>query len=351
MKERIARFANISSALALLSDARLSSLLDEAKAMHTGIGGKSLLLTLDGTRIFVKKVPLTDLEREPRNTFSTANLFDMPLYCQYGIGSPGFGAWREVVAHIMTTNWVTSGLCPSFPILYHWRVLPTLQPEQMNMDEWGSFEAFCKYWNDSLAVRERVEAINHSRFQILLFLEYLPETLHSWLQSQLAVGGNVAESSVQMVEHNLRVAIDFMNDHGLLHFDSHFNNILTDGKQIYLSDFGLALSSTFDLSKSEREFFNLHKSYDYCNAETNFVYTLITSAFGKGNWQLALREFLDGKRGGLSPRISTAIQKYGYTALATNEFYQQVKHAKHTPYPALRLDALRGSGTKAGSTD
>lgn len=49
--------------------------------------------------MFVKRVPLTDLERRPENVRSTANLFELPLFCHYGIGGPGFGldsseGWR-----------------------------------------------------------------------------------------------------------------------------------------------------------------------------------------------------------------------------------------------------------------
>ena len=101
--------------------------------MHEGIGGKSALISIDDTSVFVKKVPLTDLEQLPQHFMSTANLFNLPLGYQYGIGSAGigsagFGAWRELAAHIMTTNWVITGECANFPIMYHWRILPSHLP-------------------------------------------------------------------------------------------------------------------------------------------------------------------------------------------------------------------------------
>ena len=46
---------------------------------------------------------------------STANVFQLPPFCHYGIGSPGGGVWREVAAHTMTTNWVLAKKCGSFP--------------------------------------------------------------------------------------------------------------------------------------------------------------------------------------------------------------------------------------------
>jgi hypothetical protein len=64
-------------------------------------------------------------DREVANSGSTANLFDLPTYCQYGIGGPpSFNAWRELAANIIVTDAVLAGETQSFPILYHWRVLP-----------------------------------------------------------------------------------------------------------------------------------------------------------------------------------------------------------------------------------
>ncbi len=50
------------------------------------------------------------------------------LDCHYGVGSPGFGVWREFVAHSVTTQWVLTRRSDCFPLLYHWRVLDGLPP-------------------------------------------------------------------------------------------------------------------------------------------------------------------------------------------------------------------------------
>jgi hypothetical protein len=107
--------------------------------MHEGIGGKSALISIDDTPVFVKKVPLTDLEQLPQHFMSTANIFDLPLSYQYGVGSAGFGAWRELTTHIMTTNWVITNECVNFPIMYHWRILPS-HPGDININYWGDIE-------------------------------------------------------------------------------------------------------------------------------------------------------------------------------------------------------------------
>ena len=63
--------------------------------MHEGIGGTSALISIEGIAVFVKKIRLTDTEKQPENIMSTANLYGLQPYCQYGmpdpIGSPGFG--------------------------------------------------------------------------------------------------------------------------------------------------------------------------------------------------------------------------------------------------------------------
>lgn len=99
-------------------------MIDEATSTGAGIGGTTALLTVDDVPVFVKEGAATDLERRPEHIGSTANLFQLPAYYQYGIGSTGFGACREVAVQAMTTDWVLADRFQGFPILYHWRVLP-----------------------------------------------------------------------------------------------------------------------------------------------------------------------------------------------------------------------------------
>lgn len=140
LNTRLRRRCHLATELASFSDQRLSTLLNQAKPVHSGIGGTAVVLTIDGTPIFVKKIPLTDLERRPENLFSTANLFKLPLCYQYGVGSTGFGVWRELLAHEMTTNWVLSGECANFPIMYHWRALPDVRAEPIPPEQKDKLE-------------------------------------------------------------------------------------------------------------------------------------------------------------------------------------------------------------------
>ena len=187
-RARVVKYTDVSTALALLSDHQLGQLVDEAQALGAGIGGTSALLDIAGAPVFVKRVPLTDLERHPQNVMSTANVFGLPTFCQYGVvayGSSGFGAWRELAANTMTTNWVLAKQSEAFPLMYHWRVLPGAAPLA---DELADIDRVVAYWGDSAAVRRRLHALAQASASVVLFLEYIPQNLDAWLTSQLAAG-------------------------------------------------------------------------------------------------------------------------------------------------------------------
>ena len=244
--ERLANYASLSNALARLTDEELAALVAKALPLHAGVGGRSVLLTIDSTPIFVKRIPLTDLERRPEHVRSTANLFDIPLSCHYGLGGPGFSAWRELAATVIANGWVLSGACANFPLLYHWRVLPSDHREELEGD--------VDFWIESAAVRARLEAIHDASAHVVLFCEYIPQNLLEWLSEQVRASEEAAETAIAFVDAHLAPTIDFMNARGLTHFDTHFENITTDGQRFCFGDFGLALSSDFELTEDEVEF-------------------------------------------------------------------------------------------------
>jgi hypothetical protein len=83
-----------------------------------------------------------------------------------------------------------------------------------------------------------------------------------------------------MVERELGAGPSFMNSRGLLHFDAHFENILTDGRRLYFTDYGLAISSQFELSQDEAGFFGRHQAYDRRYTATYLVNWLVTALYG-----------------------------------------------------------------------
>ncbi|MFE1596792.1 protein kinase family protein [Nocardia sp. NPDC058705] len=278
--ERLHAHSAVSTALALHSDHALRELVDAAVPIGSGIGGKSALLEIAGTPVFVKRVPLTDLERQPEHVRSTANMFDVPMFYHYGvglIGGAGFGAWRELAVHTMTTNWVLAAEGESFPLMYHWRVLPDATPLPTEL---ADIDRAVTYWDGRPQIRHRIEAVRDSSASIALFLEYIPQTLHEWLNTQIEAGDAATDRACAMVERELAAGTAFMNSRGLLHLDAHFHNILTDGHRLYFADYGLALSAGFDLAPREAAFFDQHQSYDRGFTATYLSNWLLTALYG-----------------------------------------------------------------------
>jgi hypothetical protein len=325
--DRLTNSATLSNTLARLTDEELAALVAEAPSLHAGVGGRSVVLTIDSTPIFVKRIPLTDLERRPEHVRSTANIFDIPLSCHYGLGGPGFSAWRELAAHVIANGWVLSGACTNFPLLYHWRVLRSDQRQEL--------EGNVDFWLESVAVRARLEAINDASAHLVLFCEYLPKNLLEWLTEQLRAGADAAETAIAFVDAHLASTIDFMNARGFTHFDTHFENIVTDGQRFCLGDFGLALSSDFELTEHEVAFLARHRRYDHGRAAVGYAHCLSAAFFGKDQWKENLRTFMKTGQPSVPPAVAAAIQQQAPLALAFLEFSRQLREEnKQTPYPA-----------------
>jgi hypothetical protein len=338
---RLARYSDVSTELALLDDHRLGRLVAEAPAIGAGIGGTSALLDIAGAPVFVKRIPLTDLERQ--HVMSTANVFGLPTFCQYGVvayGVAGFGAWRELAANTMTTNWVLARQTEAFPLMYHWRVLPGAAPLA---EELADTDRVVAYWDGSAAVRRRLHALAAASASVVLFLEYIPQNLDTWLTSRLAAGPDAVVAACTMVQRHLRADNAFMNTHGLLHFDAHFRNILTDGRRLYLADLGLATSPRFDLSTDERDFLARNASHDACYAVRELLNWMVANVVGIANPDTGgpieryeyLRRCAAGARPAGAPEpVAELITRYAPAVAIMNDFYWNMFGvSRATPYP------------------
>lgn len=343
---RLTAHSAVSTALARCGDRALSEFVDSAAPIGAGIGGTSALLEVAGTPVFVKRVPLTELERRPEHVRSTANLFALPDFCHYGvgtIGSPGFGAWRELAVHTMTTNWVLTAEFDGFPLMYHWRVLPGATPLP---DELADVERAVAYWDGSARVRHRIEALRQSSASVALFLEYIPQNLHQWLGAQVEAGDHATNQACAMVERDLAAGTSFMNARGLLHLDAHFENILTDGQRLYFADYGLALSHHFPLSPNEADFLARHQSYDRAYTATYLVNWLVTALLGyhrtdQQGRHARIRAYAHGEPPtGIPTEVAALLTRHAPTAAALSDFHHTFQHHnRRTPYP---LDDLPG---------
>lgn len=316
---------------------QLEKVLSDGIPVHQGIGGTSVKIEIEGIPVFVKKVPVTDLELKPENHRSTANYFNLPMSYQYGIGSLGLGVWRELQAHIMTTDWVLSGDCPNFPIMYHWKVLEGLDKKALSDDDKASLTKDSDYWENIPEIHQRLKETLLATHHLYIFLEYVPNHLHHWLDQQIAQDTTTAINAIHLVEKQIQSTNAFLRSQNFLHMDAHFENILMDGDTLYYSDFGLALSQEFELSEQESQFLQNNRYYDDAGCAINLLHSIVSSLCGKNTF---IAQYHKSPLEGVDDQIQDIIQKYMPISLLVEQFYRDIQKDKSTPYPSKKLEIL-----------
>jgi hypothetical protein len=273
----------LSAVLAGLDDAGVRALVDAAETVGVGIGGTTKTVPIDGTTVFLKQLPLTSGEEQ--DPTSTAGRAHLPFACHYGIGSPSHGAGRELAAHRIASQWVQTGKADFFPLLLGWRVVDMpcgLDLHEFDGDapprQWGS------HWPQ---VQEQVTAMKDATSSVVLFLEYVPETLGARVRRSLAEdrGQAVFVDSV----HQILEATDWMRKEGFQHFDVHPGNILVREGTLLFTDFGLALHRGWNLTVEEAASMPAHEGYDRDTALMHlFHWVLFELGFTTGPQRLAL---------------------------------------------------------------
>ncbi|GAA0900260.1 hypothetical protein [Virgisporangium aurantiacum] len=341
--DRVTANRAVADHLARLDDHDIVALLDAATPGPPGIGGATTTFDIAGTRVFAKAIPLTDRERER----DTRNIFDLPTYYQYGIGSAGFGTWREIAVHERTTRWVLDGAFGGFPVVHHWRVLPR-PPEPMPARE---REFFLGRWGDSPAVRARMAAIDSASAVVVVVMEHIPFTVDEWLKARVADGPRAAAAAVSFVEDGLSTATDFLAAQGIVHFDAHFWNVLTDGHGLYLADFGLALAADFTLTGEERDFLGRHRDYDRCHVATHLTHWLVhhTAGVPWPDCHGYVAAQADAGFPDLPPWAATVATRHAPVATVLGAFHERlIAGDLSAPYPSEALAAALLSGSARG---
>ena len=248
LTERIDTYAELSGRIASLPDDTVIDLLQRSEEREGW--GLTRTIEIAGHPVFVKTLPVTALaERDP---FGTANIHRLPVVYQYGVGSAGFGAGRELAAHLTANQWVIEEGSEHFPLLYHHRLLP-LSGQTRQFDA-TQLERYVQYWGGDDAIGSFVVARQESRRSIVLFLEHIPDVLMDWLpEHQDDVGALIGQA--------LEVT-DFLRERNVAHFDANPSNILIDDGRIVFADFGLVLDETFDLDAAEQDFLARHRQFD-----------------------------------------------------------------------------------------
>ncbi|TBR57727.1 hypothetical protein B4U84_17280 [Westiellopsis prolifica IICB1] len=262
------RYFKLSSQIAQLDNVQLRSQLgDNQSSLGWGL---THTIVLGQSKVFVKRIPVTNIEYD--NLFSTKNLYDLPTYFNYGLGSAGLGVaglgvFRELVTHIKTTNWVLEGAIATFPLMYHYRIIP-FSGQHVDVDR-DRLKGFVEYWGNNANVGNYMLDRANANHELVLFLEYIPHVLEIWLREN--------PNKLQKHLDDLCTTITFLRTKEIIHFDAHFRNVLTDGEQIYLTDFGLALDKSFTLTKDEESFFDENTFYDYGEILRNLSHLIRSS--------------------------------------------------------------------------
>lgn len=249
LSERRDLHASLSRRLEAMNDNEISELLSTEDPK---VGwGTSRVIEIDGHPVFAKSLPLTDLESA--DPTSTRNLFGLPAVYNYGVGSAGFGAAREVAAHVKTTGWVLDGQIENFPLTYHHRLLPLAgQTRRRDADQLDRYVAM---WDNNEAVRDFTTARQDSTRCITVFVEHLPHVLMDWLPDHQEAVDSVIDQGLAITE--------FLRSADVAHLDANPSNILvSESGELFFADFGLFLDTDFDLSETERAFLADHQHFD-----------------------------------------------------------------------------------------
>jgi hypothetical protein len=292
----------------------LLALVAKATVQSDGFGGRTAHLDVNNVPVFVKLVPVTELELEAGNRFSTANIFRLPTYYQYGIGSVGFGVWRELASHTIASDWVLSGKHEQFPLLHHWRIIPNSSDVATGTEAYEYLAHSAAVAEDEPVLRRRLNAIRASRAYVAMFVERFPQTLSKWLAERLGNGASSANDALALVRERSSEAFDFMRGQNFVHFDAHFDNVLTDGCRLYFGDYGLAVHAAFDLGPEESEFLASHTEYDATRFNSSLVHTICRAIPGSASWREKIKHLeLEPKT--LAPAAIASIREHTPAAI------------------------------------
>ncbi|WP_433203627.1 hypothetical protein ACQP1G_14465 [Nocardia sp. CA-107356] len=133
---------------------------------------------------------------------------------------------------------------------------------------------------------------------------------------------------------------------GLRHFDTHFRNILTDGRRLFLTDFGLAASSRFELSTAEAQFLRRHASHNGCYVISRLTNWVVETRCDPGRRVSSnpqrRNDFLRRCAEGcgvleLPPRAAAIVRRYAPAAVVFNDFYFELHTADRRPTRTAKL--------------
>ena len=329
MKEKKIKRKTISDIISGMTKDDVVRCLDSNAHCTKGIGGETGVLQIENNQVFYKKIALTSVELESNNRFSTRNLHKLPLYYQYGVGSTGFGAWRELESWRQGQE-ISISRVRCFPRLYGFKIIEETPKSTLTTEEQKKIDDDCKYWNNSTEIKNRLEALLLSKSYLLIFIEYLPSNLYDWLGEKMNSGLEEGMKACSFVSNAIPQITLALSQANFNHFDAHFWNILTDGKQLFVGDQGLALLEDFEIGSAERSFLKQHKSYDEACLRLNLVHAIVSHHSGKDHWI----RFIENEGKGFDPGpYQEVLSPHLKLARIMHRFFTSLKKNKLAKYP------------------
>lgn len=262
LKNRANTYHKLATKFSYLSEANLKQFLYNSNEKSKGVG-KNYVFEIENVKVFAKSLKVT--QKEYDNMFDTSNLFNLPTFYNYGIGSYGINVWRELLMHIKTTQFVLNNECVNFPLLYHYRIIKEKKEHTVKYNDY-----YIKYWNSDKNIKKYLDEKNKTVYRLILLLEYFPYASYERIPKTRDIKSFYSQA------YNI---INFLNKRNILHFDAHLGNFLVDKNDvIYLTDYGLVIDKEFYLSRDEIKFFDQNEKYDrnmICYSTINAIFDVI----------------------------------------------------------------------------
>lgn len=283
MTGRVERARRTSAEIDRFDDSEVRALVDTAEKVGIGIGGTTRTTHVGEAPVFVKQLPIT--HSEEADPFATVNHSELPLVSHYGIGSPSHGVGRELAAHQMASDWVQSGAVDFFPLLLGWRIIDL--KSEIDLSEFDGDDPRHQWGTSWPQVKTKLAEMKSASTSMVLFLEYVPKTLGSWVRRSLADG--TAETVFAAAVDQIIEAAAWMEKQNFQHFDIHPGNILVHEGRLLFTDFGLSLHPDFELTPEEESSMPTHEGFDRDTALMHlFHWVLFELGFTTGGGRLAL---------------------------------------------------------------
>jgi hypothetical protein len=130
-----------------------------------------------------------------------------------------------------------------------------------------------------------------------------------------------------------------------------FDNILTDGRRLYLADFGLAAGAGFDLSEAETDFLARNRSYDRAYTATLFSNWLLRETCAAPGCDPFAGACPAGTHRVELPAAAVIIERDADVASVTNRFFREFQSGPKTlPFPADEVEQALAERDRRATT-